>query len=443
MWQSRSTFVFALAAAAVGLGNLWRFSYLVGTNGGAPFLLTYLGCLYLIVVPVLVAEVAMGSHGRGSVLEAFATACRDARLPRFLRWLGVLLPLSAVAVLVYYCVIAGWGLAYIEKLNDGLFAGASVLNVAESFGEFLDNPADQAHFHGLFLLAVLIISLLGLHRGVGLFFWLVVPATITLLGVLVEYSLRQGDLVAARDFLFSVQWADFGWHVVPTALTQAFYTIGVGLGVGVAFGAYAPDRVPIGRSVLAVATFDVLVGLTAGLVIYPLLFANNLQPTSGPGLLFIGLPYVFGNLPEGELAGTLFFSLLVIVAAGSVVALLEPVLGVLARHTRLPRPFAVVAAGLALWLLGFGVILSFSVWSQEPWFGVDNFLALLEWVSADVLIPLVSLLTVILVGWLLPRDILRSELYRESALFFSVWLLAVRTLAPAGIIWILIAGMTA
>ncbi len=436
-WRSRTTFVLALSASAIGLGNLWRFSYLAGENGGGPFVLTYVLCLFLIVVPVLIAEVVIGHHGRGSPGPAMKRAADRSLVSRGWRVVGLLACVTGLLILSYYIVIAGWAMAYAEKMQSGEFAAASAVAVGQHFENFLSDPREMVHWQTAFLAMVTAVLCFGVRRGLGLLVWIVVPAIFVLLGVLVDYSLRYGDLDAAQKFLFSVQMLDFSNTSVLVALGQAFYTLSVGVGIGISYGAYAPDRLPVGRSVVAVAVFDTLISLTAGLAIFPIVFANNMEPSMGPGLMFVSLPYAFGNMAEGEVFGFLFFVLVAVAALGSAVALLEPLTGYIIQRTGFYRVVVVFGLTIVVWVMGLGSAFSFNVWEDWLWFGNWNFFQLLDAITAELLLPLVSLLLAIFVGWRMRREILRVELYRESQLFFSSWLFLLRYIVPLAIVLIL------
>jgi NSS family neurotransmitter:Na+ symporter len=427
----------------VGLGNLWRFSYLTGENGGGPFVVAYILCLFLVAVPVLIAEVVIGSHGRGSPVAAFGWASEQSGLSRGWKLVGLLACVTGLLILSYYIVVAGWALAYAQKMQDGVFSAASARMVGQHFEEFLNNPRELVYWQSLFLAVTAGVLCLGVRRGLGVVVWIVVPALLVLLAVLVDFSLRYGDLEAAGHFLFSIKLMDFTPQSVLVALGHAFYTLSVGVGIGISYGAYAPERIPVGRSVVAVAVFDTLIALVAGLAIFPIVFANNIEPSMGPGLMFVSLPYAFGNLMEGEVFGFLFFALVAVAALGSSVALMEPVVGYIIQRTGLHRIPAVIVLTAVVWGLSLGSVLSFNVWEDRIWYGNWNFFQLLDVITADFLLPLVSLLTAIFVGWRMRREFLRTELYRESGLFFSLWLFLLRYVAPLAIGLILIMGVLA
>jgi len=439
-WQSRTTFVLALSASAVGLGNLWRFSYLTGEHGGAPFVISYLLCLFLIAVPILIAEVVIGTHGRGSPTVAIRWATDRSLLSRKWMVIGVLACFTGLLILSYYTVVAGWALAYAGFMASGEFAAASALMVGEHFGDFLASPRTLIYWQSLFLLMTAAAVAMGVRRGLGLLVWIAVPTLMVLLGVLVVFAVENGDVKAAQEFLFSVKLMDFSAESVLVALGHAFFTLGVGVGAGIIYGAYAPERIPVGRSVVAVAVFDTLISLAAGLAIFPIVFANNIEPSMGPGLMFVSIPYAFGNIMQGELFGTLFFALVVVAALGSAVALMEPIIRVLMQHLRRSRLFCVALAAAFVWALGLACILSFNIWQDEHWFGKWNFFEVLDVMTADLLLPLVSLLTAVFVGWFMRVEIVKMELCREAPLFFVLWRFLLRYLAPLAIVVVMLAA---
>lgn len=440
-WQSRTTFVLALSASAVSLGNLWRFSYLSGEYGGGPFVVLYVLFLFLLAVPVLVAEVAIGTHGRGSPVAAIVQACDRSLRSRGWAFIGVLACATGLLVLSFYVIVAGWGMAYIGFMYEGTFSAARAQEVGQHFDRFLASPRPQLYWLSAFLVLTSIAVVLGVRRGIGFLVWLVVPGLIALLGFLVKFGFDSGDMEATRAFLFTTRWIDFTPQAALVALGHAFFTLGVGVGTGICYGAYAPDRVPIGRSVVAVAVFDTLVGLMVGLAVFPVIFATNMEPGVGPGLLFVSLPYAFGNVLQGELFGAAFFVFMVMVALGSAVAVMEPVVAAIMQWLGLTRVTATLVTGSVVWLLCLLMVASFDPYAQARWFGNQNLFAILDMWTAERLLPLVSLLTAIFVGWRMRPEILKLELDREPGVFFWLWRVSLRYLAPPVILILLFAPM--
>ncbi|MBA6414194.1 sodium-dependent transporter [Parahaliea sp. F7430] len=435
-WGSRMTFLLALATSVFGLGNLWRFSYLTGQHGGGAFVLLYVLCLFLLVVPILIAEVTIGNYGRAS--PAFALREAADRSLRSRGWMLVALLAAAAALILLslHMIVAGWAMEFARSLGQGSFASASLVNVAQHYEALLDNLPQQLYWQSIFLLVVMAVVWAGVKRGIGTLAWLLLPTVIALLAVLVRFAMEQGDQNAAREFLFSVQLLDFNWASLRAAMGHAFYTLGVGAAVGLCYGAYAPTRVPIGRSIIAVALFDTLVGVFAGLAIFPLVFAQHLEPAAGPGLLFISAPYAFGNSSSGELFGVLFFLLAIFAALGVAVALMEVLVSMLLQRFALHRFTAVLLTGAAAWLLALLSVESLSTTAE----GELSVFAALERLAADILLPLSALGISVFVGWRMRKSLLRACLYRESDAFFSLWYLLIRYIAPPVIVLVLLSA---
>ncbi|PLW81707.1 sodium-dependent transporter [Kineobactrum sediminis] len=437
-WRSRMTFMLALTSATVGMGSVWRFSYLSGEYGGAPFVVAYVAWLLLLAVPLLIAELVLGAQGRGSVVESVGHAAERSQRSSFWVLMPWLACVAGVMLLALYTVVAGWALVYARDMYTGVFSAASVVNVGQYFNDLLRVGSRMLWWQSLFLGMVMLVVVAGVRRGLGLFAWVLVPTLLASLVLLVQYSMAHGDILAAGKFLFAVQPLDFNREAVLVALGQAFFTLGIGVGTGISFGSYAPVRIPIGRSVLAVALFDTLVAVTMGLVIFPLVFAHNLLPSMGPGLMFISLPYAFGNLVQGELFGALFFLLVALVALGACVAILEPIVGALKRQFSLRRLTAVVVAGSVIWLLAYAALSTLDAGAEHQ--GVDLF-RLMDRLVGVVILPLVALATAVLVGWKIHKPLLRAQLYRETPLFFSLWHFLLRYIAPPAIALVLLGGL--
>jgi NSS family neurotransmitter:Na+ symporter len=440
VWGSRTTFVLALTTSAIGLGNLWRFPYLLGENGGALFLMVYLATLFLVAVPIMIAEVVIGSHGRANPLSALLYASRHSGT--FAAWsvIGWIMGIAALLILSYYSVVAGWVLAYVQKMDSGVFGDASAAMVGRHFLDFLAEPEPLVYWQSVFIILTFTISALGIHRGLGVLFWFAIPLLLVVMGVLIIFNLQYGDLEKTGEFLFSSVSFDFTARSVLIAMGHAFFTLSVGAGIGMAFGAYAPDKLPIGRTVIAVAVLDSFVAIAAGLAIFPIVFASNLEPGMGPGLMFVSLPYAFGNMPQGETYGVLFFVLVSVIALGSAVVLAEAPMSYLVERMRLRRPFAALLLGGGVWLLALGCALSFNQWSEVYFYQSLTLFQLVDRLTVEFLLPIAALLTTLYVGYALRREVLRVELYRETNNFFFLWRACLRYIAPPAILVIMLAA---
>lgn len=439
-WSSQWTFIAAATGATIGLGNLWKFAYLAGVNGGASFVLMYILCMALVATPVLVAEVVIGARGRSDPVHSIEAILLESALSRRWRWVGWLSCIAALIILSYLSVVGGWLMTYCRWIYSGDLSAASARQIGELFGQLLADGWHQAALHGLFLLFVWMFVALGVSRGLGMLFSVLAPVLLVLLLVMVLTALRMGDMAAAFEFMFALRADDWRAESALAALGQAFFSLGIGMGAMISFGAYAPERRSLMRMLGAVAVLHIVVALLAGLAIFPLVFAHRLQPSFGPGLMFVTLPYIFGNLPYGAVIGTVFFTMVLLAAFGSAVALLEPATGWLVQRLRWSRPRAALVLALGVWLLGLLSIGSFSAWpTWRP--GGRSLFAWIDWISADVMLPLCALALAVLVGWHMRSESIRDELLSERPRLFWLWRHTVRYIAPPAIAAILLAGL--
>jgi NSS family neurotransmitter:Na+ symporter len=420
-WRSRTTFVLVLAMATVGLGNIWRFAWLMGEHGGAPFVLSYVCCLLVVGVPLLSAEIVLGTHGRGSPFSSVRWAITAAGTSRV--WLLIpLLTCSAALLLLVVCiVVGGWSLVYAFHQQLASFAAMPEQEVADFFLDQLAAPSSLIAGQAVFAVAAALVGLAGVRRGLGLYAWIALPTVLWLVGVLVGYALEFGDLEAAGRYLFARQPLDFDGGSFLAALGHALFTLSVGVAVGMSFGAYAPQKLPVLRSVIAVALFDLIIAVAAGIALYPLLAEANLEPAREFALLFIAAPYAYGALPFGDTYGALFFLVVILLVLGSAVALLEPALGVLEQQFHLRRRVSAPLLAAIAWAASCFVTL-----------GLESGGLLLHqfnrW-TGELLIPLAMFLLTLFVAWRMPRRILRRELGREPDVLFSLWYFLMRFVA--------------
>jgi NSS family neurotransmitter:Na+ symporter len=426
-WRARSTLVLTLSMVAAGLGNLQRFPYLMGENGGGTFFLSYLVALCLLSVPVLIAEVVIGSLGRGSPGLALHWATSTGSLDSRWRHLGVAQALLGLTFAAVATLTAVWCLYCVVALYSGQLASASAVDVATDFLAFVDDRPAQFTQTLMLLAAAGGVSALGIRFGMGFLAWVCLPAVaITLLGVL-DFIFVYTDLRPVQDFLFSYRTDDWQMSAFWQALAAAGVTLGAGLGIGMALGAQSPTGLPWGRSVLAVAVIDTSFLVATAVIVSALLFESNVSPVEGLAGLFIGLPYAFANLPLGETYGALFFAASALLAWGAAVAMLEPTVLVFANEWQLGRVSGAVLGSTMVVLIVAGLLFG----------GTLPLLRVGTW-SMQWLLPCSVLLTAWFVGWLMPRPVLRGELYREPAWLFRLWWNVLRWLAPpASLVWLL------
>lgn len=446
-WSSRATFILAAVGAAVGLGNIWRFPYLTGTNGGGAFVLVYLACVLAIAIPILIAELMLGRHGRGSpptAMANMAAACGRGRSWSAVGWLGAW---SGFLIVSFYSVIGGWTLVYVLRTLSGVFSGSSGAETAAAFAALQASPWLMTLWHSAFMAVTLLIVSRGLNQGIESAVRMLMPALFVMLVITVGYAAVAGDFAAGWRFLFHFEPGALNGQVVLLAVGQAFFSIGVSMGLMMMYGAYLPADQPIPRYAVIIALADTLVAVLAGLAIFPLVFAHGLDPGEGPGLIFVTLPVAFGAMPLGALFGGLFFLLLVFAALTSAIALIQPMVVRVGEWPAMTPRRAAVLVCVAAWALGIGSVLSFNLWADVaplgwlPGAAGLTVYALLDFVTANLMMPLGGMLIALFAGWLVPDRVLERALPGWQGASFRLWRLAVRVLAPAAILLVFVGSL--
>ncbi|MFW6278229.1 MAG: sodium-dependent transporter [Halorhodospira sp.] len=433
-WGSRWAFILAATGSAVGLGNIWRFPYIVGEYGGGAFILVYLACILLIGLPVMMAEILIGRRGRQSpinTMRALPAEHGANRSWQAVGWLGVL---AGFLVLSFYSVVAGWSLAYVPFTAVGTFTGAETGEVEQFFEALLQSPWQMLLWHTVFMAVTAFIVLRGVQNGLERAVRLLMPVLFLLLLVMVGYGMGAGAFLEAINLMFQPDLGALNGEALLVAMGQAFFTLSLGLGAIMAYGSYLTSRASIPGNSGLIAGADTVIALLAGLAVFPIVLGAGLDPESGPGLVFVALSYGFGQMPLGALFGTLFFLLLSFAALTSAISIMEPATAYLVENRGWQRPkAAVVVAGMA-WLVGIGSLLAFNAWSGFTIAGL-NFQELMEYLSTSVMLPLGGLLIALFAGWVLPRNLTSEELgVSPRAGLFRVWLVLVRYLVPAAIL---------
>lgn len=432
-WSSQWAFFLAATGSAVGLSNIWQFSYTAGENGGGAFVLVYLVCLLLIGLPILIAVFALGRRGRESPVNTLRGWVLDEGRCR--AWIGVgfLGMASGIIMLAFYSVIAGWSLNYLLLSLRRAYVGVAPDQIGHLFFSLTANPWRQMFWYTLFLAVTLLIVARGVRGGLERAVRIMVPTLFVLLLVLVGYALIVGDVGAALVYLFRLDFSRLSGQAVLLAMGYSFFTLSLGIGAMMVYGAYMPNDAPIVRSALWVALADTVIALLAGLAIYALVFAQKLMPDQGPRLVFITLPQTLGGLPLGSLFGALFFALLSLAAWTSAISMIEPTVAWLEERGH-RRGRATLALGALIWLLSMAMDFSFNLWSGFTWQGRTLF-GLFNFLSSDIMLPLGGLLIVLFAGWMLSERSLRQEL-RLNRTIFRLWLLVLRYATPVGVLLI-------
>jgi len=432
-WSSRWLFVLAAAGSAVGLGNIWKFPYIAGENGGGAFVLIYLVCVAFVGAPIMISEVMLGRKGRASPSNTMGTLEKQASASGrwgFVGWMGVL---AGVLILSYYAVIAGWALNYVWLTASGTFEAASAQVATSTFDQLQQDPLQMVAWHSLFIFITIWIVARGVSRGLETAIRWFMPLLFVLLLVLLGYSASSGGFAQGWAFMFDFNWDVVGPETWLIAMGQAFFTLSLGMGTMMAYGAYVPDDSHIGSTVLTIVVLDTFVAVAAGLAIFPLVFVNGLEVGQGPGLLFVTLPLAFGQLPMGALFGTVFFVLVSFAAITSAISLTEPAIAYLVEEYNAKRSRVAVSLGVFCWLLGLGTVFSFNIWADvKPLFGL-NFFEIVDQLSQNIMLPLGGLLIALFAVWVLPQNIVREQLQVRSDRIMLVWRVVGGVIAPLGV----------
>ena len=445
-WTSGLTFILAAVGAAVGLGNIWKFPYVAGVSGGGAFVIVYLLCVVFVALPILMSELLLGRLGANSPPVAMAKLAERTGSSKYwslLGWMGVIV---GYLIATYYSVIAGWTLVYILKAaND--FGGAAGVDVAAQFDALQADPVTMTVFHPILIVCALTVVGGGLRNGIERTVKVLMPALFAMLLIMIGYAAVEGDMPAALAFLFSADFSKITGATVLSAVGQAFFSISLAMGLMMVYGSYVPQSVSLTRSALIIVVADTFIALLAGLMIFPIVFANNLDPGAGPSLIFRTLPTAFADMPGGQVFGAVFFLLLAFAAITSIIAIIEPIVAYAGDKWGMSRKTGCIGFGFFAWLIGIASVLSFNVWADfeplaffKPLEGKTIY-DLIDYFTANLMMPIGGILISVFVGWRLTPDTLADELTLQNPLLFRAWLFLVRFVAPLAILAILIAGL--
>ncbi len=410
-WSSGMGFVLAAAGAAVGLGNLWRFPFLAGENGGGAFVLIYIGCVLVIGLPIMLAELVLGREGGGSALLTMRRLTENGKAHSAWRAVGFLSVLIPFVGIGYYSVAGGWVVDFSFSAVLGEAGSPSGEAASSRFNDMLGDPVRLLTAHSVFMLGVILVLVRGVQGGIEKLSKILMPALFTLLIGLVLYAALNADMAAATKFLFQPDFSKVTGQTVVMAAGQAFFSLAIGVGIMITYGSYVPGGVSLVRSVGIICVMDTLVALLAGLVIFPFVFAEGLDPSSGPGLMFVTLPTAFGQMAGGAVVGGLFFMLLFFAAFTTGIGTMEPVVAWAEEKQGMTRKKATVVVGFLAWLVGILALLSFNVWQDVRPLGFllafadKGVFDSLDFVIASVLLPLNGLLIALFTGWVICKKV--------------------------------------
>lgn len=431
-WSSRLAFILAATGSAVGLGNIWKFPYIAGENGGGAFVIVYLLCILLIGLPIMMAETLIGRRGRQSPINTMSDLADEANADpkwHYVGWLGVI---SGFLILSYYSVVAGWGIAYVFKAFLGGFSGVDGTAIKNTFSSLMSSPLQQIFWHSIFMLVTMLVVSRGVAGGLEKAVRFLMPGLFVILMLLVAYAMTTGSYQQGINFLFNPDFSKITGQAVLTAMGHAFFTLSLGIGAIMVYGSYLPNSISITRTSILIAGADTAVALLAGIAIFPIVFANNLEVAAGPGLIFQTLPIAFGNMTGGWLFGILFFVLLVFAALSSSISLIEPAVAWLVENKEVDRKKACIWAGLATWVVGLGTVFSFNIWSNFKIFDRTIF-DLLDYLTANLMLPIGGFCVAVFAGWIMKPDDSEHELRSSKPIYYQIWWFLVRYVSPAAV----------
>ncbi|MCF6238509.1 MAG: sodium-dependent transporter [Candidatus Marinimicrobia bacterium] len=440
-WGSRFGFILAAAGSAVGLGNIWKFPYIAGENGGAAFIFIYLICIAIIGFPVLIGEILIGRTTQKNPVGAFA-ALTHSKLWISIGFLGVI---AGFMILSFYSVIGGWTIGYVvETLRGSL----SHFHNPEEAGELFDALSGSAvwtlGYHTLFFALVMGIVIRGVQGGIERSSKIMMPVLVSILVILMIRGVTLDGASEGLAFLWVPDWSKINAQAVLIALGHAFFTLSLGMGAMLTYGSYMSKRDNVVTSAAQIVFLDTLIAIMAGVAIFTAVFASGLDPAAGPGLIFQTLPAVFSNMPGGVYFSLLFFLLLAIAALTSAISLLEVVVAYFVDEQGWTRKGAVLIFGGSIFLLGIPSALSFNIMADVTLFD-KTFFDIVDFTASNILLPFGGLMIAIFVGWIWSRTAVMTAvkegaetLFETYPWFEGIWFLFLKFIAPVLITLVLL-----
>lgn len=440
-WASQTSFIFAASAAAIGLGNIWRFPYLVGENGGGIFVITYLICVVLLALPLLLGEIILGRLGQKNPMATFINLAKRCQHTRLWGAVGLLSVATGFFIATYYVVIGGWVADYTLRVVFGQFAHATQQTSQLAFKQLQNNPYEMLAATTFVLFVSFAINVLGIKNGLERAVRLMFPALLVIMIFLLFYAITTGQFDEALVFLFKPDMHEVTYKTILIALGQAFFSLNIGMGVTIMFSAYLPRKVSTKTATVSIALADTGFALLSGLIIFPIVFAHHMKVSEGPSLIFQTLPMAFGSMQGGSIIGALFFFMLFFAAFSSIIAILETPICWLSETFKLKRIWATFIIIISCWLLSLLTIGSFS---HKALFSISDktYFQHLDFITSGICLPLAGLFTAIFCGWVLKKEQISDYLHWHlDKAWYKIWLILLRYFAPLAIIVILLSSL--
>jgi len=429
----------ATAGSAIGLGNIWRFPYVAGENGGAAFLLVYIVFILAIGIPVMISEFVIGRNAQRNPYGAF----------RFLKpkakWhlVGLMFIVTAFMILAFYSTVAGWTMEYLYSSLLNQFKGEDAAALTNTFEAFRTSGYQPAFWQLIFMFLTAGIVIAGVQKGIEKYSKILMPMLLVLLLALCVRALTLPGAGDGLRFLFAPDFSKITGKVILEALGQSFFSLSIGMGTLITYGSYIHKKEKLGNTAVAVSAADTLIAILAGVAIFPAVFAFHIEPASGPGLVFITLPNIFNQMPAGYFFAILFFLLLIIAALTSSISVLEVVVAFFSEEFNISRKKATFWAAFGIAVLGFVCTMSQGPWDKVQLFG-QNLFDILDFTSANILLPVGGLFIVLFVGWFLGKSALKDELSNKGTVrvvFYGAYLFIIRFIAPIAIAFVFLNGL--
>ncbi len=432
-WSSRLGFILAAVGSAVGLGNIWKFPFITGMNGGGAFVLVYLVAILFCGLPILMAEFVIGRHGQKDVVGSFKQLTPKNGFWKSIGWLNLT---TAFVILSYYGVVAGWTLDYLVKSLTGSFVGHNSEEISGMFGGLVTDPVRQIIYLTIFMGLALIAVMSGVKKGLERWNRVLMPSLFILLTFLAGYALTSPGASEGLKFMLYPDFSKLTAHGVLEAIGHSFFTLSLAMGAMVTYASYMDKKEEIYPVAIRIAFLDTLVAIVAGLAIFPIVFMVGMEPGSGPGLIFKTLPQVFATIPMGSILAILFFFMLAFAALSSAISLLEVLTAYMIDGKKYDRKKATIFMTVAVYIAGIPSALSYSYFSNIKLFKGMEILDSLDYIASNYMLPIGGLLIAIYTGYILDKKIAMAEITGGGSDFlkiFQVWYFVIRYIAPVAV----------
>ncbi len=414
-WGSKIGFILAAAGSAVGLGNLWKFPFLAGQNGGGAFVLIYFIILLLVGFTLMLAEITIGRHTQLNPIGAYRA------IKKGWGWVGSLGVFAGFIILSFYSVIGGWIIAYIVKAVAGAFNTSDTAALGKVFTDFIATPGDPIFYHGIFMLMTMGIVIGGIKDGIEKYSKILMPALFVMMTLTMLRSITLDGAMAGIEFFLKPDFSKINADIVLSALGQVFFSLSLGMGAMITYGSYLDKETDIPQCAIIIPLIDTGVALLAGLAILPAVFAFNFAADAGPGLLFITLPAVFSKMPMGPVFGVVFFMLALFAALTSSISLLEVCVAYCVDERKWTRKKSTLIITALIFLLGIPSSLSQGPWSHIKLIKGKPILDSMDFLASNILLPVGGILLCIFLGWIWGLSNKKQQTTDENGNVITIW----------------------